>query len=242
MIHSRKSIHSGLILPETVLYISSFQDGSKWNSGSASPGFDIFDWSIKKNDLTKNNIDDDSFHKTLFPWYSFDGVNDFLNNNNNIDFAPETGDMSFGAVFKTGADIVTPQAVLMRHIAAPGNSFYNISLANSNIYIFFIPDGIWPAWYTHAQALAINTWYTILVSIDRNGNQFCRINGSTVGSQTSTNVVNENANVNFCIGSENGANKYFKNLLCEAFVIKGKALTVPECQSIEQRSMYKRLI
>lgn len=62
--------------------MNAFQDSSLWQSGGGLPGFNILDWSASKFLLTKNNIDDDDFHLSNFPAFTFDGVDDYLSKAN----------------------------------------------------------------------------------------------------------------------------------------------------------------
>lgn len=126
------SILKNIVNDQTICYYHAFQDNSRWLSGSAPAGFNLKDFSGRNNNLTKSNIDDDSFHLTNISGWRFDGVDDFTSiNSANILTSGQYASFYFDFEFYT--TITNINTFLRYYIQGNPAGFYWIQFTTSHI-------------------------------------------------------------------------------------------------------------
>lgn len=244
----QKSVHSGLIFPETQLYISSYQDCGRYNAiGSSTP---VKDWRGIQNLSLRPGVDQSSFYVDDYPFYAFDGINDSIYilsaGASHLEIA--TFDWCIWGWFSAGEDTGTVQNIMsMRHGSA--GIYWRLYLDNGNGILKFNISSTSGAPTT--QDLNSNNnfqdgWHFFCIVLDRDvGIDFYlddTIRNDHSSSWTDLNSDDITTDLNFAIGArDSGDLHFYEGSIGEISVIRNKVLTSNEVTFLYENSLYNRL-
>jgi prepilin-type N-terminal cleavage/methylation domain-containing protein len=163
--------------------------------------------------------------------YSLDG-NDYISvaDSNFLDMG--TGDYSIVLSLKTGNDVTSVfQAPLNKGSQGADFAWYNFRIM-SNFIQCYVGDDVGPGYFVNGMSSAVsaNSYYQVVLSINRNGSQKFYKNSSQVGSATTVNTLNINSGAALEIGRQDGG-QYFTGTIYEVRLYN-KALSQAEVTAL----------
>ena len=233
-----------MIFKETDFYICSLMDCSFWKTQGYPSGatYEIMDWSKNKNkeNLEALNIDPNAFFGNSYPFFNFDGINDFIELPHTFASFANVGTNNFTVWgnFKTNSDTIVKR-IIGKGVAYTTNIGWNVHLNTYGNIVFRLNDGSTLIEAKSSTNYHDNSWHTF-IAIRNNTDLFVYVDKNLVASYSGTTIINPNNTQPLHIGQTQVGN-YFIGQICEISFIS-KAISEIERNFIFDNNFLTRLI
>ncbi|MDO9464405.1 MAG: LamG domain-containing protein [bacterium] len=190
-----------------------FDEGEDLTGGTSADDSTVYDESTNTNTgivygCVWGNASEDSavFQSAL----SFDGSNDYVNIGNDASIRMGTQDWTTEAwIYLASTPVSNYTGIVGPNSISTGSKAYLFSILTTRKIHIFVGDGsgVWALNLTSDDAIPLNTWTHVAVTIDRDGTCYMYINGSQNGSTSMSNSVDINGTNTYYIGMGDGGAK-----------------------------------
>ena len=161
-------------------------DGLIFNMDAANRASYVPDATLSYNttnlSISGSFINDTSYiaPPTSASCWNFDGVDDYINIEDNSSLYPGTGDMSYSVWIKPDSITGTHKVILGPPTLGTGNKAVDIRRLTDTIkvYVGVGVGGTWGLEFNSTSVLAVGVWCHIVLTLDRDGNGVIYVNGS----------------------------------------------------------------